>query len=140
MVAVKQSLTPEQADTSIRAHDLYFRILSGQLGDIATLAREGLLRPATGRAPLDAADVARLAGLMAEARGILGFAPGESHGVGRAIHPSANAAYEIELATRKALADHRVPEGPGRAADNRHDGITVRYCQGPEPRAWIEDS
>jgi len=138
MDVVVQELTLEQAEAALRAHDLYVRILSGQLGEIAALAADGRLRPREGRPPLTSADTARLRALMEEARSILGFARGESQGVGPRVHPDANHVHEVHAVTRKCLADRRVPDPQARRGSVAHDGLAVRYVDGPAPAARVE--
>jgi hypothetical protein len=138
MDVVVQEQTLEQAEASLRAHDLYSRILAGQLGEVAVLAADGRLRPAEGRAPLTPAETERLRALMEEARALLGFPRGGSNGIGPRVHPDSNHAYEAAAVLRKCLADHRVPAGATSPGTHAHDGLVVRYAAGPAPSARID--
>lgn len=135
MELVVQELSLDHAEAEARALDLYSRILSGRLGEIANLAADGRLGPREGREPLSPGQVARLRALMDEARAVLGYGRGEGGGLGPAAHPDANLSYEVHAVVRRCLAEAKGTAGDGSRVDG--DGLPVRYASGPAPTARL---
>ncbi len=130
------SMTPEQADAVERALDLYSRLLMGQVGDVALLAREGYLsvRVPDGRPrhPTGLDESERIEEAMRGVRAVLG----DYHGIGhRHVHVNGKRAYEVQKAIGRVLAYRHNPD-PGMAT-TRHDGLTVRYTADPAPTAEL---
>lgn len=129
-------MTPEQADAVERALDLYSRLLSGQVGEVAGLAREGYLsvRVPDGhpRAPTGMDETDRIEEAMRGVRAVLG----DYHGIGhRHVHVHGKRAYEVQKAIGHVLA-YRANPNP-EMATVRHDGLTVRYTSDPAPVATL---
>ena len=127
-------LTLEQAEALTRQLDLAFRMHLAQFGEIAMLARMGVLKKRTGEA-LSLDEINALEKTMEDAKRIFGFDAGSSFGIGsQAVSDEAKRGYEIMKVVQKSIAYER------NATNNwsvQYDGLIVRYTNDPAPVAYI---
>lgn len=133
-------ITAEQADAISKALDLYTRIGIGQFDEVAQLAAFGVVPTFnTGSQPRQIASPEqcdRLRDLMGQAKQVLGFSRGASHGIGHQDNDaSVSRAYEIGKVLDKALAEHRDPNPAFRGVN--YDGLGPRYTNDPAPVATV---
>lgn len=133
-------VTAEQADAISKALDLYTRIGIGQFDEVAQLVAFGVVPTFNlGEQPRQAASPEQcdhLRNLMDQAKQVLGFARGASHGIGHKDNDeSVSRAYEIGKVLDKALAEHRNPTPEFRGVN--YDGLGPRYTNDPAPVAKV---
>lgn len=135
---VRADMTIEQADAVTAGLDLSSRIMMGQIGEIAMLARTERLfvrddrSPEGFRAP-SPDEIDRIEDLADAISAILGH-PRGSFGIGaRGVPIEGKRQYEVQKAIQKVLADQRNPGG----GTVHHDGLSVRYTRDPEPTATL---
>ena len=125
--ALSVTIPATVAQVLVDALDLYSRIGMGQLGEIAHLARFGMLKTQCGEAPqIERIEDAKHR-LDQATEVLFGFPPGASHGIHSPnVHDSFKTAWALQKAVRHRLAWDRSPQGglgvqfdePGPAAQN----------------------
>lgn len=115
---VQVTMPAATAQVVVDALDLYSRVGLGQLDEITSLARFGLLKNAKGESPSDDDLEEAEAHLKQVKRTLFGFEPGASHGI---FSPKINSRFKDAWAVLKAIR-HRL------AWDRNPDGgIQVSY-------------
>ncbi len=139
---IQLTLTPDQARAVSDSLDLYSRICSGQLEEIASMVRHQRIpmfcESSPGSSPRFAsAEVCnRVEDLMKQFKASMGYLSNSHHGVGHPHNPVAGMrAYEIRKVLEKALAEHHNPDPIFRGLS--YDGLGPRYTNDPEPEAAV---
>ena len=136
-------LTVDQAAAVDLALDAYTRLCIGQLEEVASLIRQGVIPLAReGRDDRTTASCAvadEVEALMNQAKALLGYPSNGSNGIGHQhVHISGRRAYEAHKVLAKELAHHRDSE-PSIWKGVAYDGLGPRYTQDPAPRVGIQD-
>lgn len=106
------TLPASTAQVVIDALDLYSRLGLGQLGELASLARFGLLTDAKGEKPSFTAIEEAEQHLDYAKRALFGYAPNASHGIhSPKVAERFRTAWGVQKALRHRLAWDRHPEG-----------------------------
>lgn len=129
-------VTEGQADAISKALDLYTRIGIGQFEEVAKLVSFGLVPVRnTGGLPRQIAtqeQCDQIHVLMDQSKGVLGFSPGASNGIGNRDNAiDVSRAYEVRKVLDKVLAEHRDPSPFFRGV--HYDGLGPRYTDDPAP-------
>lgn len=137
---VHLTVTTEQAAALVSALDLFVRMGLGQLEEVASLVRFGVIAPRLaegaprGQASAEACE--RIEALAHAMKAELGHPRNSSFGIGHPHVPLEGArAYEVMKVVERALAVHRDPEPKFRGVN--YDGLLVRYTADPAPEAEV---
>lgn len=137
---VMLSITIEQADALSQALDSFVRLTLAQLQEIPELVAQGIIPAKPGSTnscrPTPSPEVTdEIRSLIGAVRAILGYAGGESLGLGPHVPLAGLRAYETQKVLSKVLAEHRNPTPEFRGVN--YDGLTLRYTKDPVPMAFV---
>jgi hypothetical protein len=134
---IQATLTTDQASAVCDGLDAYTRLCIGQLEEVASLVRHGVIpmaQPNNGgervMASVEVCD--QIEDLMMQAKALLGYPRNGSHGIGHRHNClSGLRAYEVQKALSKVVAEQRNPNPEFRGV--AYDGLGPRYTTDPAP-------
>lgn len=144
MTKIVLELTLDQSSAVCDGLDAYVRLCIGQLDEVASLVRMGVIPMAQPnsssprvQAPAEICD--RIELLMNEAKIALGYSVGGSHGIGHQhVHITGRRTYEAKKVLDKVVAQSRCPNPQFKGVD--YDGLGPRYTLDPAPAAYAKEA
>jgi len=137
---VHLTLTLEQAQAVCDALDLYSRLGIGQIEEVASLVRSGMIPTFRSAelpravANIDACE--QVETLLHAVKQALGYPRHGSYGIGHAhVAKGTHRCFETKKALEQALALHRNPNPEFRGVN--YDGLLLRYTRDPAPVARV---
>lgn len=134
---IQLTTTVDQAAAACKALDLFSRLCSGQLEELATMVRIGEIpmgaRDGKGERQLASPEVCdQIEAMVKGIKALLGYPANGHAGIGHPhISLSGRRAWEVQKVLARTVAEITQPGAKG----VNHDGLLLRYTEDPEPTA-----